>query len=61
MRRFWEKLRVSAEGGANMLYQITKPTLWRGCASLCRTPREYAELEAGVNVKFDEWHVHEHG
>ena len=35
---FVEKLCVSAEGGTQMLHQITKPTLWRGCASLFKNP-----------------------
>ena len=51
-----EKQCVNAEVGAKLIHQITGPTTWRGGASSLKTSEEDAENEAGVKVKFTEWH-----
>ena len=57
-KTFVERLCVSAEGEAEMPHQITKPTLWRGEASLCKKNKEDAEHDAGIKVKSQELHAH---
>ena len=53
-----QRLILGAQGGAQMLHQVTKPSLWRGGASLFLTPEKDAAEGTGICVKFHGWRVH---
>ena len=41
-----------------MLHQVTKPTPWRGGATLFRTLEEEAAEGARIGTNFQEWSMH---
>ena len=49
---------LSAQGGATMLHQVAKPSLWRGGASLFLTPEKDAAEGNRTGVKFNGWREH---
>ena len=53
-----ERLIFGPQGGAKMLHQVAKPSLWRGGASLFLTPEKDAAEGTGIGVKFNEWRGH---
>ena len=57
-KTYVEKLILSAQGGAKMLHQVAKPSLWRGGASLFLMPEKDAAEGTGIGVKFNGWREH---
>ena len=53
-----ERLILSVQVGAKMLHQATKPSLWRGGASLSLTPEKDAAEGTRIGVQFNGWREH---